>query len=294
MGDKMYAAILNQKLVLAINEAEQVSKGLKKLNQESYLCPSCRHRMILILSEEKKPFFKHFYQVKGTGEKEEHLQAKQLLCTALKANGLRADIEVPLLDQQLRADVLVENRLSFEVQCAPLSGAEFAHRHALYKKLQIKDIWIVGERHYLKNKINRSQKIFLRYSTQWQWYYLEINPFSCVITLKYNILMAALSSELSYEIKTFSLDERGVASLFTFIPSTRKNKISYIQDQKIYLQKQINQKSKLGLKIASLLYQLHYSVADIPDELFLKLREPKEKSPIIIFLQKKLADLKAS
>lgn len=106
--------------------------------------------------------------------------------------------------------------------------------------------------------------------------------------------MAALSSELSYEIKTFSLDERGVASLFTFIPSTRKNKISYIQDQKIYLQKQINQKSRLGLKIASLLYQLHYSVADIPDELFLKLREPKEKSPIIIFLQKKLADLKAS
>ncbi|EFJ69743.1 hypothetical protein HMPREF0514_10187 [Lactobacillus paragasseri JV-V03] len=216
------------------------------------------------------------------------------MCTALKANGLRADIEVPLLDQQLRADVLVENRLSFEVQCAPLSGAEFAHRHALYKKLQIKDIWIVGKRHYLKNKINRSQKIFLRYSTQWQWYYLEINPFNCVITLKYNILMAALSSELSYEIKTFSLDERGVASLFTFIPSTRKNKISYIQDQKIYLQKQINQKSKLGLKIASLLYQLHYSVADIPDELFLKLREPKEKSPIIIFLQKKLADLKAS
>lgn len=57
MGDKMYAAILNQKLVLAINEAEQVSKGLKKLNQESYLCPSCKHRMILILSEEKKAIF---------------------------------------------------------------------------------------------------------------------------------------------------------------------------------------------------------------------------------------------
>ena len=113
MGDKMYAAILNQKLVLAINEAEQVSKGLKKLNQESYLCPSCKHRMILILSEEKKPFFKHFYQVRGTGEKEEHLQAKQLLCTALKANGIRADVEVPLLDQQLRADILSRKQLIF-------------------------------------------------------------------------------------------------------------------------------------------------------------------------------------
>ena len=87
---------------------------------------------------------------------------------------------------------------------------------------------------------------------------------------------------------------QGVASLFTFIPSTRRNKLSYIQDQKVYLQKQITQKSKLGLEIASLLYQLHYSVADIPDELFLKLREPKEKSPILIFLQKKLADSKVN
>lgn len=82
--------------------------------------------------------------------------------------------------------------------------------------------------------------------------------------------------------------------MFTFIPSTRRNKLSYIQDQKVYLQKQITQKSKLGLEIASLLYQLHYSVADIPDELFLKLREPKEKSPILIFLQKKLADSKVN
>ena len=49
----MYAAILNKKLVLAIKEAEQVNKGFKKLNQDYYTCPSCRKRMILILSEEK-------------------------------------------------------------------------------------------------------------------------------------------------------------------------------------------------------------------------------------------------
>ncbi len=56
----MYAAILNKKLVLAINEAEQVNNGFKKLNQDYYTCPSCRKRMILIISEEKLPFFKHF------------------------------------------------------------------------------------------------------------------------------------------------------------------------------------------------------------------------------------------
>ena len=289
----MYAAILNKRLVLAIKEAEQVNKGLKKLNQDCYTCPSCKKRMILILSEEKLPFFKHFYQVKGTGEKEEHYQSKQLLCTALKANGVNAEVEVPLLDQQLRADVLVENKLAFEVQCAPLSETEFNHRHSLYEKLAIKDIWIVGKRHYLKNKINRSKEIFLRYSSQWQWYYLEINPFKCVITLKYNILKAALSSEIVYEIKYFSLDEKGIADLFTFRPVERRNiKRSSIQDQKIYLQKQITQKSKLGLEIASLLYQLHLSVADIPDELFIELREPKKKSPILTYLQKKQDDPK--
>ncbi len=289
----MYAAILNKKLVLAVNEAEQVSKGLKILNRDYYTCPSCKHRMILIISEEKMPFFKHFHQLKGTGEKEEHSQAKNLLCTALKANGIQADVEVTLLDQQLRADVLVANKLSFEVQCAPLSEAEFNHRHNLYKKLHIKDIWIVGKRHYLKNKLNHSQEIFLRYSRKWQWYYLEINPFNCVITLKYNILKAALSTEVEYAVKTFPLDEKGIFDLFTFTPSGKvKSKFSRIQDQKLYLQKQIAQKSKLGLEIGALLYQLHYSVADIPNELFSKLREPKEQSPIIIFLQKKLDEFK--
>ena len=146
----------------------------------------------------------------------------------------------------------------------------------------------MGQRHYLKNKLNRSKEIFLRYSPKWQWYYLEINPFSCVITLKYNILKAALSSEISYEIKLFSLDEKGIANLFTFAPAKRGNiKYSSIQDQKIYLQKQITQKSKLGLEVASLLYQLHSSIEDIPDELFLEVRGPKEKSPIITYLQKK-------
>ena len=110
---------------------------------------------------------------------------------------------------------------------------------------------------------------------------------------KYNILKAALSSEISYDIKHFSLDEKGIANLFTFAPTNRRNiKYSSIQDQKIYLQKQITHKSKLGLESASLLYQLHFSVADIPEKLFLELREPKEKSPIITYLQKKLDDSK--
>ena len=129
LGDKMYAAILNRKLVLAIKEAEQVNKGFKKLNQDYYTCPSCRKRMILIISEEKLPFFKHFYQVKGTGEKEEHYQSKQLLCTALKANGINAEVEVPLFDHQINRaaiGIFVCNLFAMEMSVVGLLAIAFA------------------------------------------------------------------------------------------------------------------------------------------------------------------------
>lgn len=142
----------------------------------------------------------------------------------------------------------------------------------------------------MKKKINQSQEIFLRYSPKWQWYYLEIDPFKCLIRLKYNILKAAISSEIQYDVKTFPLDEEGVAELFLFTPVKKIFKVSDIKDQKKYLQKQLVQKSKIGLKIGSLLYQLHYSIDDIPKELFLQLRKPKDASPILTFLQKKLDD----
>lgn len=36
----MYAAMLNKKLVLAVNEAYLVNNKQKKLNQDNYRCPS--------------------------------------------------------------------------------------------------------------------------------------------------------------------------------------------------------------------------------------------------------------
>lgn len=283
----MYAALLNKKLVLAVSEANLIYDGSKRLNYEKYYCPNCKKRVILVISQEKMPFFKHISLIKGEGEKDEHQQSKRLLCASLVANGLKAEMEVPLADQQLRADVLVHPNLSFEVQCAPLSNEEFQHRHMLYKKIGIKDVWIVGKRHYLNKKMKKSQKIFLRYSKIWDWYYLEINPFKGKIYLKYQIRLEPLIDNVIFHKKSFPLNENGVRELLLFKGSKAINRQIDAQKQRSYLIRQLRQKTNLGRKIAAMMYELHLTVEDLPAKIFTRIRLPNEDLTIMQFLQHK-------
>lgn len=283
----MYAALLREKLVLAVSEANLIYDGSKKINYEKYYCPNCKKRVMLVVSQEKMPFFKHIRLIKGKGEKEEHRQAKQLLCASLAGNGLKAEMEVPLANQQLRADVLVYPNLAFEVQCAPLSEEEFYHRHQLYKKIGIKDVWIVGKQHYLNKKIKKSQQIFLRYSKVWDWYYLEIDSFKEKIYLKYQIRLEPLIDNVFFHKKTFPLNEKGMQNLLAF---KSKRSINYrvdSQKQRNYLIRQLRQKTNLGRKIAALMYELHITIDDLPTDVFSNIRLPNEDVAIIQFLQQK-------
>lgn len=53
----MYAAMLNKKLVLAVDEACLVNARQKKLNRDNYHCPHCNKKVILVMSEQKAAFF---------------------------------------------------------------------------------------------------------------------------------------------------------------------------------------------------------------------------------------------
>ena len=287
----MYAALLNNELVLAVGEANLVQEGIKKLNSEHYYCPNCRKKVILILSEVKTPFFKHVRIIKGEGEKQEHFLAKELLCSSLIASGYYAKTEISLASQQLRADVLMRDRLAFEVQCAPLSEEEFKHRHRLYEMIGIKDIWIVGQRHYLKTTLKKSQKIFLRKSKYWNWYYLEINPFKEKILLKYQIHLAPASKKIKYFQKTFPLNELGIKKLFTFKPTRFFAKRVNIKAEQRFIENQLKQKTKLGVQVAEKLYLNHLTVKDIPEEVYQKWRTPFEQSRILAYLEQKNRDV---
>lgn len=282
----MYAAMLNKKLVLAVEEADQVLSRQKALNCEKYHCPQCRKRVILVISESKIAFFKHLAHYEGLGEKDEHHLSKMLLKSAFTAVGFDAQVEVQLAQGRLRSDVLVSNKLAIEVQCAPLSKQEFAHRHHLYQELGVFDLWIVGKRHYLGKKLKQTQLIFFRNNQHWGEYYLEVDPVKGHLRLKYNIVQAPAGRQLVYQVRTFSLDEQGVTDLWKFRPKLRSVKFDPHQ-QLLHLKKQISQKSKYGLKVAEALYVQRLQLTDLPLEILATGRRPGEEDKVLSFLKAK-------
>ena len=155
----MYAALLNDTLVLAVEEAK-LTKSNNKVKKH-YFCPHCEREVQLVYKDEQS-YFKHIpSKVNLSGENEEHAQSKRILTQALRAVHFNAQTEVNLANGQLRADILAASNLAFEIQCAPLNKSEFRHRHFLYRQIGVKDIWIVGKRHFLRQNIkNRSSFSF--------------------------------------------------------------------------------------------------------------------------------------
>ena len=238
------------------------------------------------MSEQKAAFFKHLVKYSNLmGEKEEHHQSKMLLKSALTAAGFPAEVEIPLAEGQLRADVLATAKLAFEVQCAPLSQQEFNHRHQLYQKIGVKDIWIVGQRHYLKRRLKRTQLIFFRQNKAWGNYYLEINPQRNRFCLKYNVLEEPVANKLVYQSKSFVLDELGIKDFWRFKPFKKEYSLN-IATQRKYLRQQIMQKTKLGLKIGEMLYERKLTLDDLPGKVFATWRNPGERDRVSDFLQK--------
>lgn len=281
----MYAALLDKKLVLAINEAQLVEQKIKKLNYDNYHCPHCHKKVILIMCQSKNAFFKHLTQYDhALGEKEEHHFAKLLLQSAFTAAGFKAETEVILADGRLRADVLVSRKLALEVQCAPLSKEEFNHRHSLYQKINILDLWIVGHRHYLCHKLKKTQLIFFRENQNWGTYYFEIDQAHDLLRLKYNVWQEPFTRILHYQIKNFSLDEQGVNQIWAFKPVLKKYQLNPLA-QKEYLIKQIRQKSQLGLEVAEKLYRNHLVIDDLPLILFKQWRKPGTANSLKQYLQ---------
>lgn len=269
---------------MARSEAYLVLAGKKKLNYDNYRCPRCKKKVILVISQKKTAFFKHLRSNNNLmGEKEEHHNSKIMLKTALTAAGFDAQVEIPLADGQLRADVLASSKLAFEIQCAPLSQEEFNHRHNLYKTIQVQDVWIVGKRHYLQRKIKKAQLIFFRKNQLWQTYYLEIDPNYQIFRLKYNVVQEPMTRIVYYQTKEFSLDEIGIQEFWHYQPKLKNYQLNSL-GQKQYLEQQIKLKSKKGIKIAEKLYQKHLTLNDLPNKLFSTWHSPGEKSSIEKYL----------
>ncbi|MCI1290092.1 MAG: competence protein [Lactobacillus sp.] len=254
----MYAALHHEQLVLASTEAQIV-----RATRAKYRCPQCRRRVILVIAQDKTPYFQHLNFTGSGGEKQEHLLGKCELKAALTAAGWQARLEVPLADGQIRADVLASPNLAFEIQCAPLSAAEFAKRHGCYQDERITDVWLVGRRHFLRAKIKKTQVIYLRFNCRWHWYYLEIDVARHQLHLHYNLQQTAWRHCLYRQSRDFALDELGLQALWNFHPHLQVYQQS-AEAERVYLQKQLQQKTKLGLAIGQRLYEQHQLLTNVP------------------------------
>ena len=266
----MYAALLNDTLVLAVEEAK-LTKSNNKVKKH-YFCPHCEREVQFVYKDEQS-YFKHIpSKVNLSGENEEHAQSKRILTQALRAVHFNAQTEVNLANGQLRADILAASNLAFEIQCAPLNKSEFRHRHFLYRQIGVKDIWIVGKRHFLRQNIKKSQLIFFRRNNFWREYYLEIDPFKKIIRLKYNVLLEPLTNKVHFQEEKFDISAKGLKKLWHFQPSLHKYHVNPKQ-QRRYLQMQLVHKSLKGMQIANLLYKKRQTIDDLPPWVFTSFRK---------------------
>ncbi|WEV37512.1 competence protein CoiA family protein [Lactobacillus sp. ESL0677] len=275
----MYAALLNKQLVLAATEAAQINNKAQK----NYSCPRCHHRVQLIKTAQGA-YFKHLTRSTSMmGEKEEHALSKVLLKEALREAGFHAQLEIPLAEGQLRADVLASPQLAFEVQCAPLSLTEFNHRHQLYSEIGVVDVWVVGQRHYLQRQIKKSQQIFFRKNQLWRDYYLEINPKRRQLILKYNVLLEPVTSRVHYQMTTFTLNAQGLQLLWHFRPRLKTYQVNPAE-QRRYLAQQLMQKTKIGQSIATALYAEKMTLDDLPEKIFTEMRHVSQLNNVLAYL----------
>lgn len=278
----LYAALLNNKLVLAAVQAEIVKKKPEILSKKQYFCPHCKQQVQLIIKK-SSAYFKHAARVGDlNGEKKEHQLSKFLLKKALQNANFPAQTEVTLANGQLRADVLASPKLAFEVQCAPLNRSEFWHRHNLYWRIGVKDIWLVGQRHFLHENFRKSQLIFFRKNKQWHDYYFEIDPYQKILRLKFNVLLEPITDKYHYQVENFSLDNTGLKKLWLFRPQLKKYYVNPTE-QRNYLQRKIRHKTFTGMQIASMLYQKHMTIKDLPEWVFSNFRRVNTHSNEVEF-----------
>ena len=76
----------------------------------------------------------------------------------------------------------------------------------------------------------------------------------------------------------FTLDAKGIASLWHYRPPKPPDFQADCRRQRQYLQGQIQQKTRFGLKIAEAMYLKHLTLADLPSAAFASWRKPGEAS----------------
>ncbi|MBJ8325642.1 competence protein CoiA [Streptococcus pacificus] len=231
----------------------------KALIKEKFTCCACRQAVRLRFGEIYKAHFAHV-QLKDClfsyeNESDEHIGLKsELYHSLVKQDQVIIEAVLPKLNQI--ADLLVNQSLALEIQCSPLSQKRLRQRTVSYQKNNFTVLWLLGQKLWLKDRINSLQKQFLYFSNNIGFHLWELDLKQKCLRLKY-LIYEDLKGTLHYLEKTCSF----TGDLLTFLrfPFQQQKMSSYqvkmAEDLIFYIQKQLYYKSPKWLKKQEVAYQ---------------------------------------
>ncbi|MHC5247388.1 competence protein CoiA [Enterococcus sp. LJL90] len=244
----------------------QIEKN-QPLVKENYYCPACQQKLILKAGNIKQRHFAHCAKKAcesfSEGETAEHLAGKALLFNWDQ----EAQLEVPLASIGQRADVLLP-QLALEFQCSPLPADELAKRVAGYKKLNLQQWWLIGER--LKESVLRQgSSHFCLFNQALGVHFWHLNTSKKSIELYTQLL--TISKQKSFTRQVFDFKERPLSQII--VDSNSAPSIVYTnkkdwQQQKLTIQKKLYYCLPEILQIQQALYRRGSHLLQLPEILF--------------------------
>lgn len=259
----MYAAL--DKTGLLINACDA-------LERNEYFCCKCQKRVKLISTNNRKYFRHENKKDNDLNEREIHLLGKKIIKTEigkLKPHTLETEVYLKKIKQ--RPDILVDQRIAFEYQCANLDVEVLKKRVIGYHKANMKNIWILGG-HYLSNKLKREHLKFIDYNDNFKYYILMLDSQQKCFRLFHHINFLGPFNRLIYQKETFSSDK--FEKMFRTEFSGRILKDLLLDD---YFLERIRRQNDIVTKEIKLNFYLKHNC---PLEEYLKGRFFKPEAPI--------------
>ncbi|GEO78413.1 competence protein [Companilactobacillus mindensis DSM 14500] len=210
----------------ALNKQGTLTNACNAIPTDVYFCSQCLKPVKLIVGS-AKPFFRHEnLKHNSVHERLIHQQGKAIIAQVLQSRWqVPVELEVFLADIQQRPDILVDNKIVFEYQCAKIDVKELAQRVRGYDNKQLANIWILGG-NYLSEKLTSEHLKFLAYNAEWKYYLLLFDSQRIRLIIFHHIKFVGPFSKLTAQKKVFT--RYNLIKIFDFKPIVKADKLSRI------------------------------------------------------------------
>ena len=259
--------------------ADQVNKGDKKEDQQTYFCPGCHERVFLKSGKIIQAHFAHFTHSScslfSEGETQEHLAGKKLLFEWFSNESIPCQLEAYLPELKQRPDLLIwpdeDHPVAIEFQCSSLPIEKMLERTAGYQKNGYEVLWIAGSKFQLKKQLTPFQQVFLRNHPFLGLYFICLREDKKLFEVYANISVDQPGGY--FKKKIMIVDFPGLKKLFRKSESTfqtRKtiNNFSYQKSHEYLIKGRLYQNKKM-IEFQKYIYYHGYSLISLPKEVYI-------------------------